>query len=441
MKNIIVIVIFFLLSGTLFAHEGGHGELLKHWKLIAANEEIAADFIKYENNKVWLIDGSHNSKIYSIEDFSEDDQNYIKTKSAFIQSLNNPTATKLNSHSFLNVTLMMIVLGGFILYFSIFQLIKRKKIIHLSYGLIGASIILFVSCKYNSTAKATTTDVPQNNVSLMQSFFEKFEDVKTDSDENYLYVSSDGLPNHEMMTGITNWQQQVPIKQNYTGTNSWAIPLHPKMAANPLSTKTNLLKGAIAVAVNGIPVFNPLNNRGEDANAIGELDKWGGHCGRADDYHYHLPPLHLQNQVGAGNPIAYAVDGFPVYGETTDKLDEYLGKMNADGSYEYHAIKAYPYFIAGMRGEVKLDPRTKAPENQVTPQPRTQELRPALRPLRGAEIIAFKKLNIHSYSLTYQLNSKNYIINYNWDSANNYTYEFINPDGISTIENYKPRKQ
>ena len=275
----------------------------------------------------------------------------------------------------------------------------------------------------------------------MQSFFEKFDGVKTDSDENYLYVSSNGLPNHEMMTGITNWQQQVPIYQNYTGTNSWAIPLHPKMAADPLSTKTNLLKGAIAVAVNGIPIFNPLNNRGEDANAIGELDKWGGHCGRADDYHYHLPPLHLQNQVGTGNPIAYAVDGFPVYGETTDKLDEYLGKMNADGSYEYHTIKAYPYFIAGMRGEVKLDPRTKAPENQVTPQPRTQELRPALRPLRGAEIIAFKKLNSHSYSLTYQLNSKNYIINYNWDSADNYTYEFINPDGTSTIENYKPRKK
>ena len=254
-------------------------------------------------------------------------------------------------------------------------------------------LILFVSCNNTKTAKTTTVDVPQNNISLMQSFFEKFDGVKTDSDENYLYVSSNGLPDHEMMTGITNWQQQVPINQNYTGTNSWAIPLHPKMAAHPLSTKTNLLKGAIAVAVNGIPIFNPLNNRGEDANAIGELDKWGGHCGRADDYHYHLPPLHLQEQVGAGNPVAYAVDGFPVYGETTDKLDEYLGKMNADGSYEYHTIKAYPYFIAGMRGEVKLDPNSNAPENQVTPQPRTHELRPALRPLRGAEITGFKKLS------------------------------------------------
>ena len=83
-------VILLLISGYVFAHEGGHGESLKHWKLIAANEEIGADFIKYDNNKVWLIDSNHNSKIYSISDFSVDDQNYIKAKSALIQSLNNP---------------------------------------------------------------------------------------------------------------------------------------------------------------------------------------------------------------------------------------------------------------------------------------------------------------------------------------------------------------
>jgi len=165
-----------------------------------------------------------------------------------------------------------------------------------------------------------------------------FGDVKTHVDENYLYVSSDGLPDHEMMVGIKNWQQQVPIRQNYTGSNSWAIPIHPYLAENPLSTKTSLLKGAIAIAVNSVPIFNPLNNRGEDANAIGELDNWGGHSGRADDDHYHLPPLHLQVQVGTENPIAYAVDDFPVYGKTYDSLNAYLGKMNSDRSYQYHVL-------------------------------------------------------------------------------------------------------
>jgi hypothetical protein len=439
MIKFLLAIILLAISLNLSAHEGGHGTPLKEWKFANSEGSIKADFIKSEGDQVWLMNNNHNIKTYTISDFSIEDQKYIQTRTELIHSLNNSDTSQLDTFSYSKWAL--ILLGCILLLLSIIQLIKQKKIVHLSYGFIGASLILLVSCKNGSSNKTISFSVPSNNVSLMQSFFEKFEGVTTHSDDNYLYVSSNGLPSHDMMVGITNWQQQVPINQNYTSENSWAIPLHPKMAENPLSTKTNLLKGAIAVAVNGIPIFNPLNNRGEDANAIGELDKWGGHCGRADDYHYHLPPLHLQNQVGAGNPIAYAVDGFPVYGETTDKLDVYLGKRNADGSYQYHTIKDYPYFIAGMRGEVKLGPKTKAPENQVTPQPRTHELRPALRPLRGAEIISFKFLGTNSYALAYRLNSEEYIIKYKWDSANNYTYEFINPDGTSTIEKYKPRKQ
>ncbi|MEP2279954.1 YHYH protein, partial [Maribacter sp.] len=368
-------------------------------------------------------------------------QQYIENKSAFVRSVNSNKSIE-NSHEQTPFTYWMIlVLGIVFLVYSIYKIRSRKKILYVAYGILGVGFILFVSCKESNNKNTSSVQVPENNVAEMRTFFEKFEQVETHTDDNFFYISSNGLPKHDMMVGITNWQQQVPIKQNYTGDNSWAIPIHPRMAENPLSTKTNLLKGAIAVAVNGIPIFNPLNNRGEDANAIGELDNWGGHCGRADDYHYHLPPLHLQDQVGEGNPVAYAVDGFPVYGKTSKELDEYLGIMNSDGSYEYHTIEEYPYFIAGMRGAVVLDPKTKAPENQVSPQPRTQELRPALRPLRDAKIIDFKSLSENVYSLTYSVGSKQYIINYKWDSEDNYTYEFINPDGTSSLETYKPRQR
>ncbi|WP_351125483.1 YHYH protein, partial [Shewanella sp. T24-MNA-CIBAN-0130] len=84
---------------------------------------------------------------------------------------------------------------------------------------------------------------------------------------------------------------------DYTDDNSWVIPLQPELADEPLMAQDNFMKGAIAIAANGIPIFNPLNNRGEDAKAVGELDNWGGHSGRADDYHYHLAPTHLQSQV------------------------------------------------------------------------------------------------------------------------------------------------
>ncbi|MDN3667274.1 YHYH protein [Algibacter miyuki] len=441
MKHSILMILIVFSFGSISAHEGGHGLDLKTWELTTENKTINADFIKYENEEVWLLDGNHKVSIFQISEFTEVDQDYIKSKSEFIQTLNNNATVETEQQPLSHFNISLIALGIFLLSFSVSKLIKQKRAIYLTHGTLGLVVLFIVSCKNTSTAKTSQTETLSSDVGMMQTFFEKFDGVSTHTDDNYLYISSNGLPDHDMMVGITNWQQQVPINQNYTGGNSWAIPTHPKMAEHPLSTKTNLLKGAIAVAVNGIPIFNPLNNRGEDANAIGELDNWGGHCGRADDYHYHLPPLHLQNQVGIGNPVAYAVDGFPVYGETTDTLDKYLGKTNPDGSYQYHTIKEYPYFIAGMRGEVILDPKTKAPENQVYPQPRTQELRPALTPLRGAEIIDFKSLGENSYALTYSLDSEEYIINYNWDSDDNYSYQFINPDGTSTVETYKPREK
>ncbi|WP_271855686.1 YHYH protein [Patiriisocius marinus] len=444
MKKLIIAFIFILTSINVFAHDDGHGLPSKEWKINTELTSFKADLLKLDNDNVWLMDSNHKFKVHNISEFSIKDQAYIKHKIELINRLNvSQTLNKMESKenpAFSNINVSLLILGGILLLFSIFQLSKRKRVIHVTYGVIGVLLILLVSCKNTNTINATIVNVPENNVTMMQSIFEKFEGVKVHTDDEFIYVASNGLPNHDMMVGIKTWQQQVPINQDYTGENSWAIPLHPKMAAQPLSTKTNLLKGAIAVAVNGIPIFNPLNNRGEDANAIGELDKWGGHCGRADDYHYHLPPLHLQDQAGEANPIAYAVDGFPVYGETNDTLDAYLGKLNSNGSYQYHSIKEYPYFIAGMRGEVTLDPRSKAPENQVSPQPRTHELRPALRPLRGAEIVGFKTLGENSYALTYLLDLKEHIINYSWDDDNNYSYEFINPNGTSTVETYKRKK-
>lgn len=442
MKNAIVFLTFILMHCSLFAHEGGHSIPSHTWTIAATNEQLKADFIGYENSTVWLLDENHQRLGYALSDFNTEDQNYITAKSKELTALNTESHPSTEFSAWKYVKRSLLLLGGILVLFSAFQLYKQRKKMYWGYGIIGMGLIVVVSCKNTITTITTTNQqVPENNLAEMKSFFGKMEGVTTYSDANYLYVSSNGLPNHDMMVGITNWQQQVPIPQNYTGSNSWAIPLRPKMAAHPLSTATNLLKGAIAVAVNGIPIFNPLNNRGEDANAIGELDQWGGHCGRADDYHYHLPPLHLQEKVGIGNPIAYAVDGFPVYGETTEPLDAYLGKLNPDGCYQYHTIKEYPYFIAGMRGEVKLDPNSKAPENQVAPQPRTQELRPALRPLRGAEIIGFKNTGANSYALSYRLDAKEYIIKYKWNTdKSQYTYEFIAPDGTSTTEKYQPRK-
>ena len=105
--------------------------------------------------------------------------------------------------------------------------------------------------------------------------FAKMNALRYRQDNRFFYVESNGMPDHPMMIGIRAWQQQVPLPQLYTGANAWQIPLIPVPAKEPLSTKNRFLRGAIALAVNGIPIFNPLNNRGDDAYLFGELDEYG----------------------------------------------------------------------------------------------------------------------------------------------------------------------
>lgn len=48
------------------------------------------------------------------------------------------------------------------------------------------------------------------------------------------------------MVGITNWQQQVPLPQRYTGANARQLPLVPVPAKEPVSIKGRFLRDAIA---------------------------------------------------------------------------------------------------------------------------------------------------------------------------------------------------
>lgn len=437
MKQIILIFLIQLVSFSLSAHEDGHGTPSKTWVLEKEGEVLQANFIKEKDGVIYLMDKTHAVLEFSIERFSEKDQQYISAKSNWIQTAN--TTNELSYFYSPKFTQWFIISGLFMVLFAVFRFVSRGNSVQFVYGVLGF-ILVIVGCESINSVDSSavlSTKVPANNVDFLTAIFSVFEEVATRHDDQYFYIESDGIPEHEMMTGITNWQQQVPIRQEYSGKNSWAIPLQPQLAANPLSTQNNFMKGAIAVAANGIPIFNPLNNRGEDANAIGELDHWGGHCGRADDYHYHLAPTHLQAQVGAGKPIAYALDGFPVYGETTAPLDEYLGRFNADSSYQYHAVKEYPYLIAGMRGKVRFNPRTRAPENEIMPQAKTRGVRPDLRPLRGAAITGFKIIQANQYALTYTLDGETFVINYGWDEEGLYSFEFVNSDGTNKKSSYQ----
>jgi phosphatidylethanolamine-binding protein (PEBP) family uncharacterized protein len=269
--------------------------------------------------------------------------------------------------------------------------------------------------------------------------FEKRGDVTTRRDDRWFYVESNGIPDHPLMVGIRAWQQQVPLPQPYTGDNAWRIPLHPVPAAEPVTTKDKFLRGAIALAVNGIPIFNPLNNRGEDAFAIGELDDHGGHCGRADDYHYHVAPVHLEKAVGKGQPIAWALDGYPIYGYTEPDgspvkgLDWMGGHEDASGNYHYHAQKRYPYLNGGFRGAVTER------DGQVDPQPRARGIREALPPLRGAKIVAFEEKKPGTRLLTYEIEGRKGTVEYTVQAGGAAAFTFTDTSGRRTEQTYQPR--
>ncbi len=320
--------------------------------------------------------------------------------------------------------------------------ITRRDFLRLSAYGFGTAFL--TACGYGvggNPAPLNMTDNPALSPTIISQAltelgFGAFADkVKVYQDSQYLYVESDGMPAHQMMVGIKSWQQQVPLPQPYTGNNTWKIPLQPVIAENPISAKTSLYRGAIALAVNGVPIFNALNNRGDDAFLYGELDEFGGHAGRADDYHYHVAPLHLSQIVGVDKPIAYALDGFPIYGLTepdgsavTD-LDELNGHFAKDGRYHYHGTTTYPYINGGMRGVVTVS------GDQIEPQPRTIPIREALQPLKGAEITGFETPADNSYALEYQISGQKYYVNYEFD-GDVYTFEFVDASGKKTTETY-----
>ncbi len=310
----------------------------------------------------------------------------------------------------------------------------------LELGLLAANQLPLLLAQLDQAKARPDRDKAPDMAQAFEAFVQ-LKAIKTRWDDRFFYVESNGIPAHQLMVGITAWQQQVPLPQKYVGENSWQIPLHPVPAKKPQSTKGRFLRGAIALAANGVPIFNPLNNRGEDSYLIGELDEFGGHCGRADDYHYHIAPVHLEKTIGKGLPIAYALDGYPIYGyEEPDGskvvgLDAFNGHKDKSGNYHYHATKKYPYLNGGFHGEVVER------DNQVDPQPRAEPLRPDLRPLRDAKITDFQEAKPGSYVLTYDVRGKKGSVSYTLADDGTAKFTFVDTNGSTTSETYSPRRR
>jgi hypothetical protein len=170
------------------------------------------------------------------------------------------------------------------------------------------------------------------------------------------------------------------------------FPRDPKVATAPTKIVNQL--GTMGITVSGLLFYGATEGPVPTESAWGDpyynkmLDTCGGHAGPQNEYHYHvLLTIALCNLKNTGI-IAYAIDGFPVYGPTgclnvkctkkalmtsgylqtgdpqknvwnaysfrasTSKtvLDECNGRIQPDGTYGYHATLTFPYIVGCLKG-------------------------------------------------------------------------------------------
>jgi Secretion system C-terminal sorting domain/YHYH protein len=440
MKHLFFFIVLCLAQMT-FAHNLSDNGIPKHWTITQNNTTQTLDgyFSYCKNGNVFIEKQNHEMASFPLFAFAKSDQDFVLNKQKNIEKINQKieTANAAVQGTALNTNdLQMLFLKRLLLLFAFFGILQgvkqvfKPKSLRFAYTLFGFACVGFL---YSFTTKNLATTNPLT----VDAAFQPFKpNVYTRWDATYFYVESKGIPTtHTMMQGITGWQQQFPVPQCYIGANAWSIPLNPVLAATPVPVNSShFLRGAIALAANGVAIFNPYTNTGVDAFLDGQLDTYGGHCGRADDYHYHTAPLHLYGTTSATLPIAYALDGFAVYGANEPEggamttLDANHGHTGASGVYHYHGSAAAPYMIGKMVGAVTEDATL-----QIIPQAAAQPFRPAGAPLQGAVITScLPNATNNGYTLVYTKAGLTYSVRYSWTAAGVYTFNFISPSGTTT---------
>ncbi|UKN00462.1 YHYH protein [Paracrocinitomix mangrovi] len=460
MKSIIFIVSI-LISSLTFAHGRGHHNHenveLKTWTFDDGTS-IEGAFSLAKEGKVYIETANHAVVAYPTESLVQEDEDFVQAKIEEVEKLNSMTLTINKKESTSEDTsessalpVWVYVLLGLIVVLQLMLLLRksgRKKLTLSASMLVLLGLTATVAaCKkkgctdplaenYSEKAKKddgsctyqfTYSASPNANViSAMEAAFAPYAPhVSYSNDGTTFFVEADAIANHDMMKGITAWIDQFPIYQKMNGSNSWQIPIQPEYSSAGYNIEEHFRKYAIGVAANGIAIFNPFNATGEISADIGELDEFGGHAGTGDDYHYHLPPTHLD---GGSSPtiIAYALDGFPVYGSLEpdgtpmQDLDPLYHGHEIDGNFHYHGTTTYPYMVNTFRGMVGIENAQDAPYDQITPQPSTQNFRGNPYGLSGGASSTLIDSCVangmgNGYTLYYTLNgSDKKMVEYHW---------------------------
>jgi len=258
-------------------------------------------------------------------------------------------------------------------------------------------------------------------------------------------VKSNTYPDHELMTDIVATNEQVAAPAIYAAP----VRLSPLLGVKPQTRDA-----ALGIAVNGVPIYD-YTGGGEmtqadlqhhqtrhDTFLTRQLDICGGHAGRADDYHYHMKPDCMINQMkNAGDDaiIGWAFDGFPIYGDNNPDgspiedavLDVCNGQADSVFGYRYHTSDSARYIVQCLMGEIdSFDtlPRVR-PMKSVNGGPGPKSGRP---PAGGVGNLIFNEASDGKRRMEYNYNGDTYYIEYKPSSAANcfqYTTRTVTNNG------------
>ncbi|PWQ97154.1 YHYH protein [Leucothrix arctica] len=257
--------------------------------------------------------------------------------------------------------------------------------------------------------------------------------VSVTCNEEYAYLASTTYPDHELMTGITGTNEQIPVPAlDYAAP----VKLNPKKAAELTS-----IDAAVGVAVNGVPIYD-YSAQGEldltaydatkDTFILGQLDVCGGHSGRGDDYHYHVSPtcmIDTMKNKGDDAIIGWGYDGYPLYGHknpdgteiTAGTLDVCNGQTDDTFGYRYQTSVTPPYIIQCLVGEVDTSvlPRVSPLSGD------TQKIRADLRPPKGGvENLKHVISDDGTRTMTYSYQGEEYFTTYSPSKQGENCYDF-----------------
>lgn len=203
-------------------------------------------------------------------------------------------------------------------------------------------------------------------MSGVQAMYAQFVNTVTVSiDGSTVIIRTNDLPDHKSpYWGPSSANYEAPHAGMRTNPHliasqnlTFRIPSSPAAAAATSDTPM----GPIGVSVNGVVLFNQYAAMRQPLTSeIVSFDRYNGHPGPSNQYHYHFEPVSI-TASSRSRLIGVLLDGFPVYGpidsngRTPSDLDACNGHTSAtpefsSGVYHYHTTTAVPYISGCFRG-------------------------------------------------------------------------------------------